>query len=339
MKKLIAIFLCLVAFFTTTLTVYASDIQPYSNNVGSTNTYFSISSAGVATVKNTYSDSLNRVKNAKIVTKVQRTIYDCYIARQYRIFDSYDADYSYHTIDMGRAGKVYINDYTNTVLLARDEIGIEGNIMPVELVRYFDLGHNSTYNSSGHSAWWNYGSYLQEITTYNYKWQAPDGSSIYFIPDPSKNTNGNYKYWIDVDNDGYKLELDTTQRNKFSNAKLVTPENYTYMLESTTIGDKTTNYLYTATGALKEVSRAVSGLTNSLENMNTKYSYSHDRITSVSHNGIKYNFTYNSFGNVKKVDLENISDLISYKYSNDYKQNLNSIESISVLSMLSSANS
>lgn len=74
MKKVIAVVLCLVTFFTATITAYASSIQPYSNNVGSTNTTFTISSSGLATVKNSYSDSLNRVKKAEIVTKVQKKV-------------------------------------------------------------------------------------------------------------------------------------------------------------------------------------------------------------------------------------------------------------------------
>lgn len=74
MKKVIAVILCLVTFFAATLTAYASEIQPFSNNVGSTNTVFTISNSGLATVKNTYSDSLNRVTSAKVVTKVQKKV-------------------------------------------------------------------------------------------------------------------------------------------------------------------------------------------------------------------------------------------------------------------------
>lgn len=49
MKKLIAIFLCIVTLFTVAFPVYASSITPYSNNIYSTNTSFSISSTGYAT--------------------------------------------------------------------------------------------------------------------------------------------------------------------------------------------------------------------------------------------------------------------------------------------------
>lgn len=157
------------------------------------------------------------------------TVNKCYITRQYKIVDIYDEDFTYHTVDMGRAGKLYINDYTNTVTLIRDEIGLDGNIMPVDLVRYFDFGHSyESYNSSGNGSLWNYGSYLSKITSYNYKWQCPDGSCVYFVPDSTKNTSGNYKYWADVDGNGYELELDTTQSNIFANAKITTSDSITY---------------------------------------------------------------------------------------------------------------
>ena len=74
MKKFMAICLCIVTLFSATITAYAGSIQPYSNNVLTTNTTFSISSTGKATVSNTYSGITGTTKNAKIVTKVQKKV-------------------------------------------------------------------------------------------------------------------------------------------------------------------------------------------------------------------------------------------------------------------------
>lgn len=73
MKKFIAACLCLVTLFTT-ITAYAGSIQTYSNNVLTTNTTFSISSSGKATVANSYSGITGTTKSAKIVTKVQKKV-------------------------------------------------------------------------------------------------------------------------------------------------------------------------------------------------------------------------------------------------------------------------
>lgn len=74
MKKIIAVILSVVILLATTITAYAGSIQPYSNNVDTTNTTFSISSSGLATVKNTYSGITGTTKSARIVTKVQKKV-------------------------------------------------------------------------------------------------------------------------------------------------------------------------------------------------------------------------------------------------------------------------
>lgn len=65
MKKAIAIMLSFVVLFTASITAYASEIQPYSNNVSTTSTTFSISGSGLATATNTYSGITGRTKSAK----------------------------------------------------------------------------------------------------------------------------------------------------------------------------------------------------------------------------------------------------------------------------------
>lgn len=72
MKRFTVLLLCLVTFITATITVYADSIQPCSNNVGSTNTTFTISSSGLATVKNTYNGITGVTQSSEIVTKVQK---------------------------------------------------------------------------------------------------------------------------------------------------------------------------------------------------------------------------------------------------------------------------
>lgn len=74
MKKVIAVMLCLFIIFTATITAYASSIQPLSNNVNSTDVFFSISSSGKATVSYEYYGKSGITKSAEIVTKVQKKV-------------------------------------------------------------------------------------------------------------------------------------------------------------------------------------------------------------------------------------------------------------------------
>ena len=81
-------------------------------------------------------------------------------------------------------------------------------------------------------------------------------------------------------------------------------------------------YTYNAIGVLTQVTQAVSNLTNG-NAMTANYTYLHDRITSISHNGTTYNYEYDEFGNQTAVKVGTQS-LVSYEYESD-KQTIDSI--------------
>lgn len=179
-----------------------------------------------------------------------------------------------------------------------------------------------------------------EVTFFNETDEQADVSTLSEDTDTQTITNDKGLTTAEITSDGNKSMVskysydDSYYLSSSTDTNNVTTS-YSYdsnngMLNSVTIGDKVTSFSYTPVGALKEVTRTVSGLTDNVSNISASYTYSHDRITSVTHNGVKYNFTYNSFGNVKKVDMEILSDnssndLIAYDYSNDSNQQLNSI--------------
>lgn len=135
------------------------------------------------------------------------TVEQCSMVRQYKVIDSYDSDFTYHSIDMGRAGTVYINDFTNTVLIKRDELSIDGNILPVNLVRYIDLnGNSSVGNPYGKDTRYNYESGIRMVTSYTYAWDSFDGETIYFTPSYFE-SNGSYIDWKDTSGYGYEMRI------------------------------------------------------------------------------------------------------------------------------------
>lgn len=135
------------------------------------------------------------------------TVEQCSMVRQYKVIDSYDSDFTYHSIDMGRAGTVYINDFTNTVLIKRDELSIDGNILPVNLVRYIDLnGNSSVGNPYGKDTRYNYESGIRMVTSYTYAWDSFDGETIYFTPSFFE-SNGSYIDWKDTSGYGYEMRI------------------------------------------------------------------------------------------------------------------------------------
>ncbi len=82
------------------------------------------------------------------------------------------------------------------------------------------------------------------------------------------------------------------------------------------------SYKYTAYGALAQVSQVVSGLSNG-SFVSKEYTYLHDRLTAVTHNGFSYTFDYDGYGNKTSVKVENQA-LVNYSYNTD--RSLNTIE-------------
>ena len=72
MKKIIALILCFITLFTVTITAYASEIAPYSNNVYTTDVSFNITNSGKATASYEYQGKAGVIKSATIETKIQK---------------------------------------------------------------------------------------------------------------------------------------------------------------------------------------------------------------------------------------------------------------------------
>lgn len=130
------------------------------------------------------------------IDKQTTTIYNGILSRHYRVIDDNDLGFTYHDIDMGRAGTLYINDYTNVPYLVRDEIGLEGNILPVSISRF--INPSVTNNSFGAGGRWNYESKLSKNTD-TYIWDMFNGSSARFQRAiPIETDNEGREKWIEL---------------------------------------------------------------------------------------------------------------------------------------------
>ena len=103
------------------------------------------------------------------------------LTRHYRIIGETDESYSYKSIEMGRAGTVYVNEYTNTLKLERSEIGVAGGALSAHIYRVFDFGKTYNHiNFSGVASRWNFESTLAEITSDTIIWKTLDGRLVKF---------------------------------------------------------------------------------------------------------------------------------------------------------------
>ena len=152
-----------------------------------------------------------------------------YIERIYRVIDEQDFGFSYHEVDMGRAGIVYINDYTNTLLLKRDEVGIDGNILPVFITRYIDnIDINKSFGSGGR---WNYDCKLAYEGN-SFIWNMLDGQSAKFQVCVGETDAQNRQKWEahGYNSEDYVLWVNTNLSNSFdySNNIIIDEDGYVY---------------------------------------------------------------------------------------------------------------
>ncbi|UKI23009.1 MAG: hypothetical protein L6V88_12740 [Anaerotruncus sp.] len=56
----------------------------------------------------------------------------------YHEIEDVDSNFEYEQVDLGRAGKVYINDYTCSPVIVRDELSLYGEIAPVSIQTIFN---------------------------------------------------------------------------------------------------------------------------------------------------------------------------------------------------------
>ena len=154
------------------------------------------------------------------------TIEKCYVTRRFMVVDAYDRDFTYHSIDMGKAGQVLINDFTNTLTLQRNEMYYPTGKMPINLYRYFDFSQIYTLsNPAGEGSNWNYECPLVNKDSFKTAWKTFDGHTLYFI-----RTQTSQDQWIDDQGEGYKLITEDVDilNGDYYNAKIESPDGLIY---------------------------------------------------------------------------------------------------------------
>lgn len=229
------------------------------------------------------------------------TIGNCYITRRYLVVDAYDPDFTYHSIDMGDAGQVFVNDLTNTVTIQKNEIYFPSGAMPINLYRYFDFSKTYiTSNPAGNGSHWNYECPLVNESSYVTSWEAFDGRTIRFTRD-----NISQDEWTCDQNERYVLDTSDADilDDNYYNAKIISPDNLTYTFGSKgkiiKIEDDKGNYIVVK----------YNGIANPTE------SSPQDYITSIENNsGYKYEFVYGYDYDLDETTTERIFSLTKIVY-------------------------
>ncbi len=134
--------------------------------------------------------------------------------------------FDYHTYDVGRAGTVYVNDFTGGMYVSRNDIGIDGNIMPVSITHYFSsAAPNLTgtlkelYDAHGgvQGKWFNnYQQYVGFIESY---YRDAEGNSIDLYHYIDENGSTHYFSKTTEERDGYEVWKEFTSKIDMESSK------------------------------------------------------------------------------------------------------------------------
>lgn len=127
------------------------------------------------------------------------------ISYYYHEISEQDVTLASESIDMGRAGTLYINDFSSTPVLVRDEIGITGEKNPVNIQRIYNAHATNSDSPLGQQWRLNYRSTL----TYSnlvYCWETFAGENIYFTLYDSTTSEKTYRGY-DYQGELYYLKL------------------------------------------------------------------------------------------------------------------------------------
>jgi len=151
---------------------------------------------------------------------------------------------SHKSIDMGKSGMVYLDDYSGNACIVRDDIGMDGNVMPVQIsMAYNSLVADGGAYGLGTSCWQGFGwkvNYQQKLnyvthtvgneTREYYEYLSDTGTRIYF--DKQQGATDADKIFVDSGGSGYTLTVDMSDLSDFTLQKLTDADGNTCYFDS-----------------------------------------------------------------------------------------------------------
>ena len=222
-----------------------------------------------------------------------------YFIIEYYESQGVEEQFDYHAFDAGRAGTAYFNDFTEQVYIERDELGLSGINMPVQIKRYFNSGLGGTYAQNYNAlsdflAYLGYGwrtNYNQMIEYHNeidsneaFLYCNGDGQTIYFeknVPeDPEKAPTWKEKPDKFSNSEGYTLEIPDEYNGVEANS-----------LQYVKIKDSSgQTYEFNSSGLLTKINSAEA---DSAKNITVTYAENGYQISKITDGaGREYRFTY-----------------------------------------------
>ncbi len=120
----------------------------------------------------------------------------------YKAVNDNDASFTYHTLDLGRAGILSINDVTNAFKLEQTIAGLDCSLLPVTLTKTIDSSKFTLASYANASSEWNYNYSLSIANTYA-TLRLPQGTMLNFEQPNNAITSNGYQSWVQITNQDY----------------------------------------------------------------------------------------------------------------------------------------
>ncbi len=150
-----------------------------------------------------------------------------YISVEYTTISSAQLENS-RSVDIGRAGTATINDFSGNLTLTREDIGVDGNVMPVNISMIYNLNklQSSPFGSSVRTNYNQMISYTSDSGKNKfYTYICEDGSTVYFDYDEET------EEYIDRSERGYTLKNNGTSTSDYVNITVTDPSEYEYRFD------------------------------------------------------------------------------------------------------------
>lgn len=134
---------------------------------------------------------------------------------RYKDVTANDSSFTYHTLDLGRAGILSINDVTNAFKIEQTIAGLECSLLPVSLTRTIDSSKFflDTYINDGSE--WNYNYSLSVDGTFA-TLTLPQGTKLEFKQPENQESYEEYEVWEQITNEDYVDDIELYIKREFN---------------------------------------------------------------------------------------------------------------------------
>ena len=210
-----------------------------------------------------------------------------FLSLRYKDVDANDSSFTYHTLDLGRAGILSINDITNAFKLEQTIAGLECSMLPVTLTRTIASSNFSLDSYANVSSEWNYGYSLVILGT-TATVTLPQGTKLEFQKPQDVISVDGYQVWEQPPGDNYVSGVTLHLKDSAANSGGV-GTNY----KDCYVNINGIEYWFNSLGRIKHIQKADKILNISYEFSNDADSFVINKL--VDSDGNQYCITYSLY--------------------------------------------